>query len=217
MRFASAVATILVAYIPSAFALPSMHGTSNEVTEEGMQVRSLDETLAKTIDTFAVESDGSVSSAEKLQTFEVVDEIDGDELSSATDIRKKAKTTKEPKIMKGTKQPKLETKTSKSSKCTKLKGILKMPKLPKGATHPPGESEYALMRVSLEGSSNCSEVQSFFENNLCMDFNLVECSSNGSESSLSLESTSVLLQVFDATAASLSEYIENNKKSLNKL
>ena len=212
MKLTSAIATILVASIPSAFAFP-MHQTSNEESKEESKPtpRSLDETLATTIDTLEVEADGSVSSG-KMQIFQVVDEVNDEFSNSVTGIIKKAKTTKEPKITKDTKQPKTGTKTPKLSKCT-----IKMPKLPKGSTHPPGESEYALMRVSLEGSSDCSEVQSFFENNLCMDFNVVECSSSGSESSRSLESTSVLLQIFDATAESLSEYIEKNEKSLNKL
>ena len=201
MRFAYAVATILVAYIPSAFALPTMHDTSNEVKkEEEMQVRSLDETLAKTIDTLAVEADGTVFSKKELKTFQVVDEIN-DELSSATDIAKKAKaTTKEPKMTKGTKQPKIGTKTPKSSKCIKLKGIIKKPNI---------ATNYAFMRVSLQGSDDCSEIKSFFEDNLCIDFNLVECAKS--------ERTSVLLQVFSATAESLSVDIEKNEKSLNKL
>ena len=201
------------ACIPSAFALPTKHDTSNEVTEEGIPVRSLDETIENAIDTLAVEADGSVSS-KKLQTFQVVGEINDELTDSATDITMKDKTTKaQEKLTKGTKEPKTGTKMPKSSQCTKLKGMLKVPKIPKGATHPPGENDYAFMRVSLKGSDDCSEIQSFFEDSLCIDFNVVEC--NGFYDSS--ESSSVLLQVFDATAESLSEYIEKNEKSLNKL
>ena len=222
-----------MACIPSAYALPAKHDTSkNEVIEEGMPpVRSLDETIGNVIDTLAVQTDGSVSSKE-FQTFQVVDEINDELTASATEIAKKDKATKAPKLTKGTKQPKTGTKMPKSSKCTKFKGMIKTPKMPKGATIPPGERDYAFMRVSLKGSDDCSEIQSFFEDSLCMDFNLVECSSvsdsveNSSKLSrgldavdVSFKSWSVIMQIFDVAAQSVSKKKERKKieKKLKKL
>ena len=220
MRLISAVNAILVACIPSAFALPTNSDTSNEVTEEQGRppVRSLDKTLKNVIDTLAVEADGSVSSSKKTQTFQVVDEINDELTDSSTDIlTKKDKTSKAPK------QPKFGTKMPKSSKC-----MIKMPKMPKGATLPPGESDYAYMRISLKGGDDCSEIQSFFEDNMCMAFKLLECRSvsasveNPSELSrnldaadVSLKSWSVIIQIFDTAAQSLSK--KETKKIEKKL